>query len=139
MRVLLDTCVISELNRRGGDPGVRSVVSTHLPDEVFLSVITVGEITKGILRLPDGRRKTELMTWLRTLDREFAGRLLDVGRETVGVWGEVSARAEEQGRTLPIADGLIAATAIQHGLRIYTRNVADFAVTGAMVTNPWNL
>jgi len=138
VRVLLDTCVLSELNRRGGDQGVRSVVSTHLPDEVFLSVITVGEITKGILRLPDGRRKSELTAWLRTLDHEFAGRVLDVGRETVAVWGEISALAEEQGRSLSIADGLIAATAIQHGLRIYTRNVADFAVTGAMVTNPWN-
>jgi len=138
VRVLLDTCVLSELNRRGGDPGVRSVVATHLPEEVFLSVLTVGEITKGILRLPDGRRKSELTAWLRTLDHEFGGRVLDVGRETVAVWGEISALAEEQGRVLPIADGLIAATAIQHGLHIYTRNMADFVVTGAMVTNPWN-
>jgi toxin FitB len=138
LRILLDTCVLSELHRGGGEAGVRAAVSAHLPEDVYLSVITVGEITKGVLRLPQGRRKIELMTWLRALDRDYAGRVLDIGRETVGIWGEISALAEARGRILPVADGLIAATAIQHGLRIYTRNVADFAVSGAMVMNPWN-
>jgi toxin FitB len=116
---------------------VRAAVSAHAPEDVFLSVITVGEITKGVLRLPDGRKKAELTNWLLALDRDFAGRVLDIGRETVGIWGEISALAEARGRILPIADGLIAATAIQHGLRIYTRNVEDFAMTGVLVTNPW--
>lgn len=137
MKVLLDTCVLSELHRRGGDAGVRTAVATHVAEEVFLSVVSIGEITKGVLRLPQGRKRTELADWLETLDREFGGRILDVGRETVRVWGEISALAEARGRILPIADGLIAATAIQHGLRIYTRNVADFDVTGVLVTNPW--
>lgn len=112
-------------------------MATHVAEEVFLSVVSIGEITKGVLRLPQGRKRTELADWLETLDREFGGRILDVGRETVRVWGEISALAEARGRILPIADGLIAATAIQHGLRIYTRNVADFDVTGVLVTNPW--
>jgi predicted nucleic acid-binding protein len=136
VRVLLDTCVISELQRLGGDAGVRAAVSA-LDDEIFLSVITLGEITKGVLRLADGRRKTDLMVWLRSLDRNYAGRILNIDRETVGLWGEITALAEARGRALPIADGLIAATAIQHGLRIYTRNVEDFRESGAMVTNPW--
>jgi toxin FitB len=137
VKVLLDTCVLSELNRRGGEASVRAAVSVHAPEDVFLSVITVGEITKGVLRLPEGRKKVELTNWLLALDRDFAGRVLDIGRETVGIWGEISALAEAGGRVLPIADGLIAATAIQHGLRIYTRNVEDFAITGVLVTNPW--
>jgi predicted nucleic acid-binding protein len=137
VKVLLDTCVLSELNRRGGEAIVRAAVSAHAPEDVFLSVITVGEITKGVLRLPDGRKKAELTNWLLALDRDFAGRVLDIGRETVGIWGEISALAEARGRILRIADGLIAATAIQHGLRIYTRNVEDFAITGVLVTNPW--
>lgn len=138
MRILLDTCVILELHRRGGEAGVRAAVSAHVAEDVFLSVITVGEITKGVLRLPHGRKRTELTNWLGTLDREFVGRVLDIGRETVGIWGEISALAEAHGQILPVADGLIAATAIQHGLRIYTRNVADFIGTGAMVVNPWS-
>jgi predicted nucleic acid-binding protein len=135
MRVLLDTCVISELQRPGGDSGVRAAVSAL--DEIFLSVITLGEITKGVLRLAEGRRKTDLTAWLRSLDRNYAGRILNIDRETVGLWGEITALAEARGRALPIADGLIAATAIQHGLRIYTRNVEDFRESGAMVINPW--
>jgi predicted nucleic acid-binding protein len=136
--VLLDTCVISELHRRGGDVSVRTAVSALVAEDVFLSVISVGEITKGVLRLPPGSKRTELTQWLAALDRDFAGRVLDVGRETVGIWGEITARMESQGRILPIADGLIAAAALQHGLRIYTRNVADFDKTGVLVTNPWN-
>jgi predicted nucleic acid-binding protein len=137
VKVLLDTCVFSELHRRGGEEGVRAAVSALVAEEVFLSVISVGEITKGVLRLPHGRKRSELTDWLETLDREFAGRVLDINRETVRIWGEISALAEGRGRILPIADGLIAATAIQHGLRIYTRNVADFELTGVLVTNPW--
>ncbi len=138
MRVLLDTCVVSELQRRGGELRVRKAVAALISDETFLSVITVGEITRGVLRLPAGRRRTELMEWLQSLDRDYRGRLLAVDRETVAVWGEITARAEALGRILPIADGLIAATALQHGLRIYTRNTEDFEVTGVMLTNPWS-
>lgn len=138
MRVLLDTCVISELHREGGHTGVRSVIASHRPEEVFLSVITMGELTKGLVRLPEGRMRTNLAEWMRGLDRDFQGRILGVERETVGIWGEITALAEMRGRILPPADGLIAATAIQHGLRVLTRNVSDFSVAGAMVVNPWS-
>jgi hypothetical protein len=138
MRVLLDTCVISELHRDGGDATVREALLRHQPNEVFLSVVTMGEITKGLMRLPDGPKRQRLADWLRGLDQKFQGRILPVDRETATVWGELLARGESNGRVVPVADGLIAATAIQYGLRVYTRNVADFEGTGAMVVNPWS-
>lgn len=137
MKTLLDTCFVSELNRHGCDAGVRRAYE-ELPDqEIFLSVITVGEILKGIRRMSESQRKDDFLAWLQNLDRRYESRMLPVTRETVEVWGDNSAASEKPGRILPTADGLIAATAIQHGLRIYTRNVKDFALTGAMLVNPW--
>jgi predicted nucleic acid-binding protein len=137
VKTLLDTCFVSELNRRSCDSGVRKAYEDLRDEEIFLSVITAGEIIKGIRRLPESRKRDDLSAWLRGLDRRYERRILPVDRDTVEVWGDISAAAERGGSILPPADGLIAATAIQHGLRIYTRNVADFSVTGARVTNPW--
>jgi predicted nucleic acid-binding protein len=135
---LLDTCVLSELQRPGGSSKVRESVESLGEDEIYLSVITFGEITKGVQRLADGRRKSDLLAWLNGLDRFYSGRLLGIDRETAGIWGEIAARAETQGRVLAASDGLIAATALQHGLRILTRNIADFAITGVLLSNPWD-
>ena len=137
MRVLLDTCVISELNRSGADARVRAAVAALQPEETFLSVITIGEVVKGVLRLPNGPKRTGLEAWVQSLDRQFAQRILHVDRDTAQLWAEICATGETRGWVPPPADGLIAATAIQHGLRIYTRNVKDFAQTGAMLVNPW--
>lgn len=116
---------------------MRAAVQALASNDIFLSVITLGEITKGVLRLPQGQRRTDLLAWLRGLDSNYAGRILGVDRETVGIWGEITALAEARGRVLPVADGLIGATALQHGLKIFTRNEDDFLVTGALVANPW--
>ncbi len=138
MRTLLDTCVLSELQRPGGSSQVRHSVESLSEDEIYLSVITVGEITKGVQRLADGRHKSDLLVWLNGLDRLYSNRILGIDRETAGIWGEITARAENQGRILPALDGLIAATALRNGLRILTRNVNDFAITGVLLANPWN-
>ena len=137
MRALLDTCVISELHRAGGEQKVGAAVAALRDEDLFLSVVTVGELTRGVLRLAQGRRKTELTAWLQTLKRDYTGRILPVDGETAELWGELTAKAEAKGRVVPIADGLIAATSLQHGLHILTRNVDDFRMTGAMVSNPW--
>jgi toxin FitB len=135
--VLLDTCVLSDLQRAGGDPQVRAAVAALQDDELFLSVITIGELTRGVLRLAAGKRKADLNAWLQNLKVNYASRILPVDGETAEIWGEISARAEAQGRIIPAADGLIAASALQHGLHIFTRNVEDFRATGAMISNPW--
>ena len=137
MRVLLDTCVLSELNREGGSDCVRQAVSELADEAIYLSVVSLGEIAKGVALLDTGARQRHLLSWLNGLETQYADRLLSVDAETARVWGEMTARAQRQGRPVPMADGLIAATALRHGLQIMTRNTADFEPTGALVINPW--
>ena len=137
MRFLLDTCVLSEIQRKRGDPRVRVRVGSIPGDNLFLSVLTVGELTQGIELLSAGDRKRTLRRWLETLEQDYADRILAVDTETARIWGELTARARSQGRTVPASDGLIAATGIRHGLHVMTRNISDFAHTGAMLINPW--
>ena len=97
----------------------------------------MGEITKGIELLDSGARKRNLEMWLRTLEREYADRILMVDRDVAQIWGELTASAQKKGRIVSAGDGLIAATARRHGLHVMTRNVHDFEPTGALLTNPW--
>ncbi len=138
MRVLLDTCVLSELRQPKGHRGVRRAVDDLDDADLFVSVISVGEIFKGIALLKEGRKKRALEAWLQTLQRNFADRLLSIDLETCRIWGELTAAAQKAGRGVPAADGLIAATALRHGLRVMTRNTADFEPTGALLLNPWS-
>ena len=137
MRVLIDTCVLSELRKPQADAGVRQTVN-EIPDEdLFVSVITIGEIAKGIALLDHSRRKRELQSWLQTLESDYAARILPVDREAAHIWGELTAAAQKRGRIISVSDGLIAATARSHGLHVMTRNVFDFEPTGALLINPW--
>ena len=107
-------------------------------EAIFLSVLTLGEIQKGIEKLIPGKRRNELQAWLdRDLRRRFAGRLLDIDAEVALVWGRVQASMERAGTPLPTIDGLLSATAITHNLTIVTRNTGDFLPGGANVFNPW--
>ena len=136
-RVLLDTCVLSELRRPRGEPRVRAHVEKLDPDQVFLSVVTVSELTKGIALLPAGERRQQLSSWLLGLEQRFAAQILPIDTEVARLWGELTAHAQTQGRPIPAADGLIAATARRHGLHVMTRNTAHFAATGARIIDPW--
>ncbi len=137
MRVLLDTCVLSELRRENGNENVRNAVNAMDGRNIFVSTISIGEIIKGILLLDDGKRRSELKQWVQTLERNYSERILPVDLETSRIWGELTASAQKKGKTVPIADGLIAAIAINNGLHIMTRNTNDFAETGVMIINPW--
>lgn len=106
-------------------------------DDLFVSVLSIGEIAKGIALLPEGRKKRALQTWLLTLERLYGGRLLPVDLETSRIWGEITAAAKRIGRQIPAGNGLIAATARRHGLHVMTRNTADFEATGVLLINPW--
>jgi predicted nucleic acid-binding protein len=138
VRVLLDTCVLSELRHPKGDAAVRRAVDALDSESLFVSVLSIGEIAKGIALLKESRHKLALETWLQTLERHYADRLLLVDLETSRIWGELTAAAEKIGRTVPASDGLIAATARQHGLHVMTRNTADFEPTGVLLLNPWS-
>jgi toxin FitB len=137
VRVLLDTCVFSELRRPRGEPRVRAYVEELDPDQVFLSVITVGELTKGITLLPAGEHQQQLSSWLLGLERRFAAQILPVDTEVARLWGELTALAQAQGSQIPAGDGLIAATARRHGLHVMTRNTKHFVATGALIIDPW--
>ena len=137
MRVLLDTCVISENLRPNGEQRVKDRVRALPSQDTFLSTITIGEIAKGVALLDHGRRRETFARFLLGLEQDFESRMLGIDVETARIWGETTAAAQRRGKAIPPTDGLIAATAIRHGLHLATRNVADFAETGVMLLNPW--
>jgi hypothetical protein len=137
VRVILDTCVVSELQRANCKPSVRTRVEGLAAEELFLSVVSLGEIAKGVALLDPGRKKAGLDSWLLELHHEYSGRILSIDHEVAHEWGTLTALAEKSGRIVRIADGLIAATALRHGMSVMTRNVKDFEATGARLINPW--
>jgi len=137
MRALLDTCILSELRSPRPNSGVRQAIAEFADDDLFVSVVSAGEIAKGIALLKDSRNKRALDSWLQALEVGYADRLLPVDLETAHIWGELTATAQKRGRAIPAADGLIAATALHHGLHVMTRNTPDFEATGVLLLNPW--
>jgi len=138
MRVLLDTCVISELRKEAPNSGVTAAIDEIPSDNLFLSVITLGEVVKGISLLVESKRKRDLQSWLLELERFYEDRVLEIDSEAARIWGESTANAQKKGRIVSAPDGLIAATAQRHGLHLMTKNVSDFEDTGAILINPWS-
>ncbi len=137
MKTLLDTCVLTELRQPEGHPAVKSAVA-EIPDaDIYLSVLTVAEIAKGIGLLAAGRKKEALTSWLTGLETKFGNRILAIDIETARLWGELTARAQRSGIMIPGVDGLMAATALRHGLRVMTRNTRHFEASGALIIDPW--
>ena len=135
MSYLLDTNVLSELRRTSPDPGVATWFSQRPPATLHLSVLTLGEIRKGIEGVLDEGRKQTLIDWLETdLPTFFTGRILDVDGAVADRWGRLVAAA---GRSLPTIDSLLAATALEHDLVLVTRNTKDFAGLPVEAFNPW--
>lgn len=139
MRVLLDTCVLSELRKQDCPSQVKSAVEILDDSDLFVSVITLGEIAKGIALLDESKRKRALRDWLETLEQQYGERILPLDLETVRIWGEVTAKAQRAGKVVAAGDGLIAATAIRYGLHVMTRNVDDFLPTDVLLINPWDV
>lgn len=138
MSFLLDTNVVSELAARRPEPNVTGWVQSLDPETVFLSVVTIGELNRGIQKLPDSRRKKVLANWLTgDLLVRFGERVLPLDVPVMMTWGALVARMEAGGKQIPAIDSLLAATAVQHGLALATRNVRDFQPTGISIVNPW--
>ncbi|GIV81130.1 MAG: ribonuclease VapC [Anaerolineae bacterium] len=139
MNYLLDTCVLSEFTKRQPKPEVVQWLAQADEQTLFLSVLSVGEIQRGIERLTESRRKDELRQWLdQALLPRFVHRLLPLDAEIMLLWGALTARLETQGRKMSAFDSLIAATALFHHLTLVTRNETDFADSGVNLVNPWN-
>ena len=138
MSWLLDTNVICEPTRRAPSPRVVEWLRSVPSSACHASVITLGEIRRGILRLPAGTRRRKLEKWKREeFQPAFADRILPIGEEEIAAWAEMLAGMEKRGRSMPAIDSLIAATALTRDLTIATRNTEDFAYSGARVFNPW--
>ncbi len=138
MKYLLGTCVISELVARQPDHGVVRWVDSIDEERLFLSAISIGEIKKGVEKLPDSERKSALAEWLEhDLLIRFKDKILPVDTHVMLVWGGLTADLEKQGRRMPAMDSLIAAIALQGRLNLVTRNEDDFAYSGVAVINPW--
>jgi len=137
---LLDTNVISELTKVRPEAKVISWIQASSEELLHLSVLTIGEIRKGIDSLPRSNKRTLLESWLANdLVLRFAGRILDVSLDIAERWGLISAQAKIAGTPLAVVDGLMAATALHHNLTLVTRNIKDVHVTGINTLNPWQL
>ena len=138
MRYLLDTCVVSELIAKQPNEHVVQWIDKLDDNQLFLSVITIGEIKKGIAKLPDSARKAQLSDWLdNALLPRFGRRIFPINTDVMRIWGTLMANLERQGRPLPAIDSLIAATALHGKLLLVTRTEEDFKATAAALINPW--
>ena len=135
MSYLLDTNVISELRRKNPNPAVVDWFAVRPSSSLYLSVLSLGEIRKGIEGVNDEARRLILLDWLETdLPRFFTGRLLDIDAAVADRLGRLQAMAK---RPLPSIDSLLAATALEHDLILVTRNVRDFSGLPVQMVNPW--
>lgn len=135
---LLDTNCVSELVRVQPEPRVMQWVDTAEEGLLYLSVLTLGEIRKGLLAIPQGKRRAHLETWLEVeLQARFSGRILPVDAAVAGRWGLLAGQAKRKGMPLGVIDGLLAATALHHNLTVVSRNARDFTNAQVPVLNPW--
>lgn len=138
MSYLLDTNVISELIKKHPNQGVINWMNSVQEDLLYLSVFTIGELTKGVEKLPDSTKKERLLTWLQTdLIERFYKRILPFSQSEAIFWGKLTGKFEKTGVKLPIVDSLIAAVALANRSTLVTRNTKDYENTGVQLLNPW--
>jgi predicted nucleic acid-binding protein len=138
MSWLLDTCVLSEATRPKPHSGLTEFLKTNDSGLMFLSTLTLGELWKGVTRLPVSKKRSKLEEWLQNeIATEFRGRILPIDDAVSRRWGELQAKAELKGTPLPVIDSLLAATCLIKNLVVVTRNIDHFLSSGARVLNPW--
>ena len=137
MNILLDTCAISELRKPNPSPSFLTWFNACDERLLHLSAITLGELRYGIDLLSDGKRKNELLTWYAQLCLGYRGYIVLPTVETYEQWGTMRAQRRCAGKSLGMADGLIAATALCTGMALVTRNTSDFAGLGVELLDPW--
>ena len=136
MSFLVDTDVLSDPSRPQPSPKVDAWLVAH-QSQIYTSAISIGEIKRGIERLPTGAKRNGLEKWLEAVLASMDGRILAYNSRVAETWGAMMANLERQGRPMPLTDSLIAAIAKRHTLTLATRNTADFAHTGLRVVNPF--
>jgi predicted nucleic acid-binding protein len=136
VKYLLDTNVLSEIRNPKGNPKVLAYINAIPQENLFISAITIGEIAKGVEKLPEGKKKTALSVWLNDqIPTAFENRIISLDFDCMMEWGRFRAKAE---RTFPIIDSLIAASALSRRMTLLTRNIRDFEkIGGLFLLNPW--
>ena len=138
MNYILDTCIVSELVKRQPSAVVVGWLSSIPVQDLFISAVTLGEIQKGISKLASNDpRIPPLETWLAEIQRDYSGRVVAFDESAAILWGRISGENSRKGRTLPVADSQIAATALASGMTLVTRNVPDMAGMGVPIFNPF--
>ncbi len=138
MSYLLDTCVVSEMVKSRPNPKVIKWVRSCQEDDLFLSVIVVGEIQKGVSRLPESATKKQLEQWLESqLIHRFAGRIVTIDGHVARKWGEILAKCELSGKVISVIDAFVAASGLAHNLTVVTRNTDHMKQSGVSLHNPW--
>jgi len=138
VKYLLDTCVISELILKNPHNSVINLIRSIDEDKAFLSVITIGEIQKGINLLKSSKRKIKLSEWLKDdLLIRFKDRIINIDKNVMISWGALMAKLELKGKEMPIVDSFIAASCLEQNLTLITRNTTDFKGSEISLINPW--
>ncbi len=138
MKYLLDTCVISEIIKPQADENVISWIQNQDEESLYLSVLTFGEIEKGIEKSPDGSKKRKLQLWVEEdLKKRFEGRIVPINIDVSVKWGAIQGIAELQGKPMLAIDGLIAVSGLIHNCIVVTRNVSDMEQSTVELFNPW--
>ena len=137
MRYLLDTCVLSEMVKGAPDANVIQWLQARKPHELFVSAMTWGELQRGVSRLPQSKRRSELTRWLEQLEAGFDDRILAFDQQAAEVWAQMTVLTEAQGKSMAAFDSIIAATAHAYDCKLVTRNVRDFSHADIEVFNPW--
>jgi len=138
MNYLLDTCLISELAKSKPDEKVVEWVLSENETSFFVSVLTFGELHKGVEKLPESEKKEELRSWIEDeLKNRFQNRIIGIDMRVSILWGKIQCFADKKGKPMPAIDSLIAATGIAYDLTVVTRNVSDMEQSGVKLLNPW--
>lgn len=138
MKYLLDTCVISEIIRPQPDENVISWIQGKDENSLYLSVLTFGEIEKGIEKAQGSVRKRKLQLWVEhDLKQRFENRIIPIDLEISSRWATIQGEAELVGKPMPVIDGLIAVSGLVHGCIVVTRNIADMEQSSVELLNPW--
>lgn len=137
MKYLLDTCVLSELVKVAPSQEVLVWISTKQASQLFISSITWAELHRGVAKLPASKRRNELTDWLADLDEQFGERKLSFDAKAAEHWALMVSTLESQGKSMPVIDALICATAHYHDLTLVTRNTKDFVHAQVLLIDPW--